>query len=203
MKIKNLTFRHSTTTPYFFHDLSFELEEGKIHALHGKNGMGKSVLLHILQQREKRCVLMNQQFDQTVVGPYTFLENLEFGLLPRLPSFFRRRKLSEVPSYFSKLIQRFQIDLTIPVEKLSGGQRQILALLMKLQRLPEVLLLDEPTATLDEQNATMVFEFLQALKGITMLVVCHDQELIRKYATGKHFCLTMGESGARELQELV
>lgn len=215
MRVKNLSFRHRAGTPYFFKDLSFELEEGRIHALHGKNGVGKSVLLHILSQHiesealltgeisgETR-VLMSQQFDQTLVGQFTFLENLEFGLLSRFPSPFARLKTSSVSEHLFQLLQRFHIDVTIPVQKLSGGQRQILALLMKLQRNPRILLLDEPTATLDEQNAVVVFEFLQALEGVTMLIVCHDQELIYRYTTGRHFRIELGLNGERQLKELV
>jgi len=216
MRVKNLCFQHHPEAPYFFKDLSFELEEGRIHALHGKNGMGKSVLLHILSRHiepgalltgeisEETAVLLSQQFDQTLVGPFTFLENLEFGSLAKFPSPFARLKILSIPEHFLELLDRFHIDVNLPVHKLSGGQRQILALLMKLQRNPRLLLLDEPTATLDEQNAVMVFEFLlKELNGVTMLIVCHDRELIHRYATGKHFRLEMAPSGTRQLQELV
>lgn len=214
MRVKNLCFQHHKQSPYFFNNLSFELEEGLIHALHGKNGVGKSVLLHILSQNfepdavltgkidAEKTVLMCQQFDQTLVNQFTFLENLKFSSLPQFPSVFARLKSPTIPDYFLKLLHRFHIDVTIPVHKLSGGQRQILALLMKLQRNPRILLLDEPTATLDEQNATMVFEFLKILKGVTLLIVCHDQELINRYTTGQHLQMEIDTEGVRQLQNL-
>ncbi len=216
MKVKNLSFRHTKQAPYFFKDLSFELEAGVIHALHGKNGIGKSVLLHILgNQLEKEAVvtgelvvekvaLVNQRFDQTVVDRFTFLENIQFGALDRFPNPFCR--LKKLPSLMKRgvltLIERFNIDLTIPVFKLSGGQRQILALLMKLERETKTLLLDEPTAALDEKNASMVFEFLKTLKGYTILVVCHDQALINRYTTGKHLHLEIDSQFLRTLKQL-
>lgn len=214
MEVKNLSFRHSKEASYFFKNLSFALEPGLIHALHGKNGVGKSVLLNILSKNiEKEAVisgevvaektmLVSQKFDQMLVPEFTFLENLQFGSLKRFPSPFTRLKNTFAQKNFSHLIEKFNINMMLPVNKLSGGQRQILSLLMKLQRETSVLLLDEPTATLDEQNAIMVFEFLKTLQVVTVLVVCHDQSLIHHYATGKHLYMEMDLQGVRYLKEL-
>jgi ABC-2 type transport system ATP-binding protein len=205
MRIKNLSFQHHVGAPYFFQNLSFELEEGRIHALHGKNGVGKSVLLHLLSRQIEggEAVLMSQQFDQTLVQQFSFLENLQFGLLSRFPNPLMKLKVPAIPEQFVQLLSRFHIDVHIPVCQLSGGQRQILALLMKLQRSPRILLLDEPTATLDEQNAEMVFDFLSRLREVTMLVVCHDQELIQRYTTGRQLYLEIGSNGVRQLKEFI
>ncbi|HLB52402.1 MAG TPA: ATP-binding cassette domain-containing protein [Chlamydiales bacterium] len=208
MQIKNLSFQHHAGAP-FFQNLSFELEEGLIHALHGKNGVGKSVLLHLLSQQIDHHIeggeaaLMNQQFDLTLVQQFSFLENLQFSLLSRFPNPLKKIKAHAIPEQFIQLLKQFHIDVHIPVCQLSGGQRQILALLMKLQKAPRILLLDEPTATLDEQNAEMVFEFLSRLRGVTMLIVCHDQELIQRYTTGQELYLEIGSNGVRQLKELI
>jgi len=216
MKVRNLCFQHHKQAPYFFKGLSFELEEGRMHALHGKNGVGKSVLLNLLSQNmqqgavisgeiiAEKTVLMNQQYDLTLVGPFTFVENMQFSALGRFPSPFAGLKPSSqvMHGHFLTLLKQFHIDITVPVQQLSGGQRQILALLMQLQKKTKVLLLDEPTAALDEQNAALVFEFLQALKGITILVVCHDQDLILRYATGRHLCMEIDAQGARQVKEI-
>lgn len=209
MKIKNLYYQHHKQAPYFFKGLSLDLEPGLIHALHGKNGIGKSVLLNILCKRTEKeavmtgeviaenAVLVNQQFDQTLASQFTFLENLQFGSLRRFPSPFSRLY---APKNFSEILDRFHIDTSLPVYKLSGGQRQILALLVKLQRKTNILLLDEPTATLDEHNAIMVFEFLKTLKGMTILVVCHDPTLASRYTTGKHLYLEVDAERVRYLK---
>lgn len=209
MEVRHLYFRHHKKAPYFFKDLSFHLEEGKLHALHGKNGIGKTVLLNILSQRvEKETIiqgeiigekisLVNQRFDQTIADQFTFLDNLKFGYLTYYPNPFSRLK---PPPFVPEFLEKFHIDLSMPAYKLSGGQRQILALLMQLQKETKILLLDEPSATLDEQNAVMVFDFLQSLHGITLLIVCHDRELIHRFTTGQHLYMEMQADGVRILR---
>jgi ABC-type multidrug transport system ATPase subunit len=208
MQVGHLFFQHKKGADYFFKDLSFELEEGRIHALHGKNGIGKSVLLQVLNKNiapgsivsgtivSEKTDLLCQQFDFTLANEFTFLENLQCSKFNKFPSFFRLKKKVD---YMNDILGKFHIDPNIAVYKLSGGQRQILALLMKLAKEPKILFLDEPTSTLDEENAEMVFKFLQTLSNITLLVICHDQKLIQKYATGTHFHIEKNQDGSRSL----
>lgn len=207
MHIKNLSFKHHQEVS-FFEDLNFTLEQGKIHALHGKNGTGKTVLLHILSGKipsqgtidgKEKAFLVDQRFDEMLAPQFSFADNLKFARINHFPCFFSRLK---DPIPFSHILEKFHINYSTHVNKLSGGQRQILALLMILQRKVDILLLDEPTAALDEHNARMVFEFLKTLadQGMTILAVCHDKELMDEYTTGKKLHLTRQSSGIRELQ---
>lgn len=213
MQIHQLSFKHHKRAPYFFKNLSFDLTPGKMHALHGKNGMGKTVLLQLLSEQShpeaviegeikggKKAFLVNQRFDQMIADQFSFHENLKFACMSSFPRFFSRLK---EPNFYPEFLKKFHIDDTQPVGQLSGGQRQILALLMVLQQKSNVLLLDEPTATLDEQNAMIVFEFLKTLtkQGVTLLVVCHDRELINQYVDGEHFHLEMDASGLRKISK--
>lgn len=212
MQVHQLSFRHHKNAPYFFKDLSFDLAPGKIHALHGKNGMGKSVLLNVLSRKisppaviegeikgGENAVLVDQRFDQMIADQFSFYENLKFACMHSFPKPFSR--LME-PHFYPDFLEKFHIDPSKPVGKLSGGQRQILALLMVLQQKGSLLLLDEPTATLDEQNALLVFEFLKTLikQNVTLLIVCHDRELVNHYTDGQRFYLDMDVSGLRTLK---
>lgn len=211
MKIQNLSYRHCPKSPYFFKDITFELPLGKIHALHGKNGVGKTVLLNLLSGKASQgiysgeitgkdhCVLVNQRFDCMIADQFSFKENLMFSCMNRYPTLFRG---FQEPYFYSSVLERFHIDMDTPVCKLSGGQRQILALLMALQKNVQFLLLDEPTATLDEQNAAMVFEFLKSLtlQDITLLVVCHDKELVKQHTSGFELHMKMNSNGLRTLE---
>ena len=213
MDIHHLSYKHHKFAPDFFKDLSFQLERGKMHALHGKNGMGKSVLLHLLSGKIpnegrmtgiiKGCenaVLVNQRFDQMIADQFSFQENLKFACMNHFPNPFSRLK---EPRFYPQFLEKFHIDISKPVSQLSGGQRQILSLLMVLQRERSILLLDEPTATLDELNVEIVFEFLKTLthQGITVLVVCHDRELVCRHADGAHLYLEIDGEGMRRLKK--
>lgn len=213
MDIHNLSYKHHKLAPDFFKNLSFQLERGKMHALHGKNGMGKSVLLHLLSGKipnegrvtgiikgSENAVLVNQRFDQMIADQFSFYENLKFSCMNHFPNPLSRLK---EPRFYPSFLEQFHIDISKPASKLSGGQRQILSLLMVLQQERSILLLDEPTATLDEQNAEIVFEFLKTLtnQGITVLVVCHDSELVSRHANGSHLYLEMDGEGVRRLKK--
>lgn len=213
MNVQHLNFQYQKNGPLFFKDFSFKLGTGKIHALHGKNGMGKSVLLSLLSGKippqgimsgqitgAEKSVLMNQRFDQMIADHFSFMENLKFACMSRFPLPFLRLTS---PSFLPPFLEKFHIDLEKPVHQLSGGQRQILALLMALQKEKEVLLLDEPTAALDEENTQLVFDFLNILaqQGMTLLVVCHDRELMQQYVTGNSLCLEKDEEGFRSLRQ--
>ncbi|MFV0339159.1 MAG: ATP-binding cassette domain-containing protein [Parachlamydiaceae bacterium] len=207
MRIRNLSYRHRAHAPYLFRNLHFVLEPGKLHALHGKNGTGKSVLLHLLNgdrlsegvlegeiQRHGAAALVNQKFDQMIADQFSFDENLRLACMRQLPSLFSTLK---EPDLVFEALERFQIDRNIPVCRLSGGQRQILSILMSLQKQIKYLFLDEPTAAMDEENASLVFDFLSLLteKGMTVFAVCHDRELIYRYVTGSEWILKKTDQG--------
>jgi ABC-type lipoprotein export system ATPase subunit len=132
-----------------------------------------------------QCVrLVDQKFDQMFADQYNFIDNLRFARLAAMPTVAPLPVHKPLPTF----LERFAIDCMVPVRLLSGGQRQILAILMALQQPVEVLLLDEPTAALDEKNAIMLMDFIHQLaadSGITVLIICHDQSLVDRYAAGE------------------
>jgi len=100
------------------------------------------------------------------------------------------------------LIEKYGIDYNIPVSLLSGGQRQILSILMVLERSPKILLLDEPTAALDEENTQLVMDFLQDLckhQGLTIIAIVHSHELVEKYTPQGYYELA-SYHGQREIK---
>lgn len=68
---------------------------------------------------------------------------------------------------------------------LSRGERQKVALASVLAAEPEILILDEPTTGLDYRECTVIMDFVKKLneeKGITVVMVCHDMEVVLDYA---------------------
>lgn len=189
--------------------MNVTFESGKLHYITGKNGVGKSTLFRILQgrvaptesvagvcvrddvsydlsdsvQRARACsdVRMVQQNVQLMMADqFSFIENVRLAGMCDVPG------LSRLPqaTLYPELLTRFGIDINMSVKFLSGGQRQILAIVMALQKQCSVLLLDEPTAALDEANATLVMQFLQDIictTGITVIMICHDSDLLKSF----------------------
>ncbi|CUI16506.1 Conserved hypothetical protein [Candidatus Protochlamydia naegleriophila] len=225
ISLNRYQFQNSSTP--FFENLAFQLERGKLHCLKGKNGSGKSTLFSLLrgnmqgQQCEgsitvhgkvydlshpqafvkinRHLSLVNQRYDAMIADQFSFADNLQFACLANYPSPFKSLKMSKpLPDF----LETFKINVDTPAYLLSGGQRQILALSMVLQKQPSILLLDEPTATLDPANARLVFEFLHSLAKnhqLTMLIISHDPELVEEFCDGSHLEVIVGQEGKRML----
>ena len=219
--LEQICFRFSHTDEYFFKDLTVMFDGGGLYFIHGRNGAGKSTLFRILQgdigsdediqgrlilngvhytitspdelQRiiDSRVSMVHQRFDEMLADRFTYLQNLAFANMSHRPAL---RSLVTTVQY-KQLIDAFSIPQECPVRLLSGGQRQIVAISMVLQKHPRILLLDEPTAALDSKNAAMVFAFLRALvdeHGLTILVISHDQSLSAEYALDGMYELANG-----------
>lgn len=204
LKVSNLQFKFDKHQDYFFNNLSFTLHSGKVYILTGKNGSGKSTLFRILRgdiredeqvsgkvmvdasvinldtdisQLSKQVALVSQDYDSMLIAEFNGEENLRLAALGTYP---RCADLLPISENTKKAVQLFNIPLTVPVKLLSGGQRQLLAILAVLQKPVKVLLLDEPTAALDRHNKNYIMQLLTTIaleKDIIVMSICHDKEI--------------------------
>lgn len=210
--LRDLSFSFAGQESIFFNNVSVEFKPKSINFIQGKNGVGKSTLLQIFSGKINRdhtlqgvlqvgldrynivdvdkitrvVASVPQNFNELLVDAYSFHENLQFAQISRYPSFCSLPVSKALP----ELIKKYRIDFTIPVCQLSGGQRQILSMLMVLERSPKILLLDEPTAALDEENTKLVMDFLQDLcleQGMTIIAIVHNHELAQAYSPAGYF----------------
>jgi tungstate transport system ATP-binding protein len=104
----------------------------------------------------------------------TVFKNLEFGLKVRkIAKNERERMIAE-----SLEMVGMQYFAQAPAHRLSGGETQRVALARAFAVAPKVLLCDEPTANVDEENQTIILQILRQineLKGISILFTTHDR----------------------------
>jgi len=177
-------------------DVSFDLKRSEIRALVGENGAGKSTFVKILMGihradsgtvridgsvRDIRSPQEAQRFGLALVAqelslaPHlSVLDNIWLGSR-RVPLFHRRRALRDEARAALALLGAADFDLDLPVARLTIGQRQIVEIARMMARDAQILILDEPTATLSDIEIGRIFAALKALKarGRSVLYITH------------------------------
>jgi energy-coupling factor transporter ATP-binding protein EcfA2 len=229
--LRNMSFTFSAQEQPFFHDAHIEFDSGAIYFIQGKNGVGKSTFFSVLQGTTPRSasltgtiifddtefIIKNNYMDpkissqvktvvqdsnKMIVNAMTIEENLRLAHLPTYPQLVPLSHHINIPS----IMKDFGINkLDTSVQQLSGGQKQILAIMMALQKPTQILLLDEPTAALDEKNTHMVIQFLTNLAktlDLIIIIITHDRELTATYAQNRTITIKMEPDGTRSIQLL-
>lgn len=167
-------------------DVSLTVRVGEIRALLGENGAGKSTLIKILTGlvdsdsgvlstaggSSSGVVAVHQEL--TLVPTLSVAENLALRKLPRRGIFIDKGAMR---SRAVVALQRVELDVdpSLPLERLGLAERQLVEIARALQEQPSVLLLDEPTSSLNSSEARMLFRFVRdlAASGTAVLFVSH------------------------------
>lgn len=191
--------------------INLEIGRGQFVVLLGPSGAGKSTLMrcinglvkpsagevfvqgepvHNLQKLEKirrKVGMIFQQFN--LVKRLTVLENVLCGRLAHTNVFTSCLKLFSQPDIDFALhcLERVGLEHKAyqRADQLSGGQQQRVGIARALAQCPDVILADEPVASLDPKSAERVMQILQAIKeqdDITLVVSLHNIELATRYA---------------------
>lgn len=198
IKVENLSFTYQDLP--VLDNVSFEVFSGEFVGIIGPNGGGKTTLLKILMDIIKpasgrvllfgespRAVLKKIAYVPQVLRcdkqfPISVLEVVLSGRLSHLPWYGR----------FSTQDKKIAIDILDqmglaqfqhrPFGMLSGGQAQRVLIARALASHPSLLLLDEPTASVDMQAEADIYALLKELKGkITILMVTHDLRIAMEH----------------------
>jgi tungstate transport system ATP-binding protein len=170
---------------------------GELVVLTGDNGSGKSTMLRALAGLEEAQTLRGSYGGIKVDGsvptsvrrqvvyvhqhPYLFsrsvADNIDYGLRLRGVAASERQSLVTAAIQWAGL----SAVVDVPPKRLSGGEKQKLALARAKVLSPRVWLIDEPTANLDKSARAQIVALLGdvAASGSAVIVACHDQEIIQ------------------------
>ncbi len=202
IEIKNLSC-HYKSGPKVLKDVSFTLERGKFLAILGNNGAGKSTLLRcmdrilpvetgdvllngksLLQMPPKETARHLAYVSQNIPSTeMTVHDCVMLGRKPYMNWAFTKNDHQIVHDCMDRLGLQGDIQGRY-LSQLSGGQRQMVALARALAQQPEVLLLDEPTSSLDVRNQYHVLRLVRSVcrqDSISAIIVIHDLNLALRF----------------------
>jgi phosphonate transport system ATP-binding protein len=210
LSIEGLSRRFGSKTAV--DNVSLNIETGRFVGVIGRSGAGKSTLLRMINRLERassgqirfdgldvtrlsgaplaawraRCAMIFQQFN--LVGRLDVLTNVLIGRLNHSSTLRSVLQLWPERDIALALSALEQLDIanlaTQRANNLSGGQQQRVAIARALVQGPEIVLADEPIASLDPRNTRIVMDALLRInrhRGITVLCNLHSLELARGY----------------------
>lgn len=193
LKLENISFAYDKKP--IFKNLNLDFEKGKIYAIVGKSGTGKTTLLSILSGlaaptsgnvyyegqniekmnkydfRSKYVGVVFQSFN--LLTKFTAFENVSLSM--DIANF----NVNDKKQYVYDLLESVGLDseqANSRILKLSGGQQQRVAIARALSYQPEVMLADEPTGNLDGETEAEIIKILRNLanQGKCVIIVTHN-----------------------------
>mgnify|MGYP002624743060 CR=1 FL=1 len=196
-QISKRYFRKSGEANHFFavRNVSLELKPGCVTVLMGRSGSGKTTLLHMLSglltPTEGKVWLDETDLYQLSDDDLSRLRNEKIGVIPQgksaldaltvwenilLPLNLRgSKKETDAADVWLERLGIAHLRNAMPAE-LSGGELRRMAIARALAGTPDILLADEPTGDLDDENTQLILKLLreEANRGAAVLIVTHE-----------------------------
>lgn len=186
-------------------NVRFDLERGEVHALLGENGAGKSTLIKILggiyakdsgeilidgKKVEIHCVKDAEECGISIIHQELMMfpqmsvfENIFLGREVNHQGFTSRNEMIQKTA---DLLKSFNMNIS-PVEKLSRltiGQQQVIEIIRAVSFGAKIIVMDEPTSSLSDNEVRFLFEIIQKLKKDNVGIIYISHRLSELYAIG-------------------
>lgn len=201
IKTESLGFSYNREKAFKFPDLS--VNSGENLLVLGKSGIGKTTLLHllagILRPEEGMVLVKDQNLTALSTSKRDRFRGQNIGLIYQVPHFVQSLTLKEnllLVQYLAgekqdvSRIQQVldQLDIISEIDRkpqlMSQGQQQRASIAMAILNKPEVILADEPTSSLDDDNCKRVIDLLKEQSenlGSALIVITHDHRLKEEF----------------------
>ncbi len=195
IEVKNLSFAYDKQ--HVLTDISFQIKNNSINVLLGLNGSGKTTLIklltRILVSREKNIYINDKEIStisQTELSKYlayvpqnisedndfTVKDYLTFGRMNRI-KFYSMPQQKDYEQALS-VAQELGLETLLykKMNELSGGQRQLVVIARSVVQDSDIILMDEPTSSIDYKYLDKFIRYLQILqkRGKTIIFSCHN-----------------------------
>jgi ABC-2 type transport system ATP-binding protein len=215
LEVKNLTKHFGKFTAV--NDISFSLQRGEVLGLLGPNGAGKTttiqMLLGVMKPSSGTITYFGKMFEkhreeilEQINFSSTYISFPElFTVSEILDVFSRLYAISDRKKRINKLLDEFEMSHLVKKQfyMLSAGEKTRLLLAKSFLNYPKIILLDEPTASLDPEIAIKIRKFLKREReeyGVSMLFTSHNMNEVEEMCD-KIIVLNNGISIAKDTPE--
>lgn len=207
LKICNISKKYQLNSEQIIalNNLSYNFEYGKMYAIMGHSGSGKSTLIQcmgLLDKIDTGKIYINDEDISTMSNTKkNQIRNIEIGFIFQnyylnntmkayenvmLPMLINKKyKNKNIKEYAKNLLKEVGLENRINhyPKHLSGGEQQRVAIARAIANNPNIILADEPTGNLDEQNEEYILKNLKklSLRGKCVIIVSHNAA-VKKYA---------------------
>ena len=184
-----------------FNSLNINLKKGNIYGVYGESGSGKSSLLNLLsgfiKPNKGKIFINNKNYSF-----YDLTKKFKIGYAPQIATILdeniiinstlkfsnTNKKIEELKKYLQifnlkKFVNKKYFDNKgiSSIKNMSGGEKQRIGFLRAIINEPNLILLDEPTSSLDKKNEKAIFDYLISIKKDKIIVVTSHKEDQKKY----------------------
>ena len=200
LKLRNISkyIKYGKNTKVILDNINLDFSNQEMTFILGPSGSGKTTLLNIiasnLKSDEGNIYVNGEKLNQNNQKELNYYRNnivgyiyQDYNLIEYLNVYDNIMLGHNNSNYedLNKLLNEFNLydKLYTKVSKLSGGEKQRVAIIRTLLNNPQIILADEPTGALDYKNGIKIMEILKKIsKDKTVIVVSHDEYLAKRYA---------------------
>ena len=202
IEFKNINFSYQNSKEKILKNINFEIKKNQKIGISGPSGSGKSTLMSICLGLidpssgnilcDGKDIFKNLESWHNNIGYVpqsihllddTIKNNICYGINPKninIDNLKNAIDLAQIKEFIEKQPDKINTFIGYEGSRISGGQLQRIGIARALYSKPSVLILDEPTSSLDRQNEEQIINSLFSIENITVIVISHNQNILKK-----------------------